>query len=347
MHKKDRKLHQQKLRRDRIRLEKHTRRSDPGEARNRELPGFGEAPEREDEDLSSRPLLHSFAAEQALAQVHHLMEGRNFGSIEEANAFLGTLTGQGLARAMDEQPATDPAWRAQEIAYQAMEAHSPREAAALARQALEVDPDCVDALCTLAHLTSRSQAECVARLKEAVETGERALGKEFIEENRGKFWGVMRTRPYMRARFDLAMALIGGGETEEGIAHWEALLDLNPNDNQGVRDLLLPVYLMYDGLEAARRLLEKYAEEDTAMFNWGRTLERFLSGDLRAAARCLKRARAENRHVEKYLTGSRPAPKHLPDSYGWGDESEAAHCAFFLAVVWKLHPAAILWLRLN
>ncbi len=347
MHKKDRKLHQQKLRRDRIRSEKHARQSDVGEERSLALPGSGEMPGPEDEDLSSRPLLHPFAAEQALTQIHHLIEGRNFGSIDEANAFLATLTGQGLARAIEAKPPTDPALRAQELAYQAMEASSPREAAARARQALELDPDCVDALCTLAHSTSRSQAECIARLKEAVETGERVLGKEFIEENRGKFWGIMSTRPYMRARFDLAMALIAEGEAEEGVTHWEALLDLNPNDNQGVRDLLLPVYLMYDELDAAQGLLERYAEEETAMFNWGRTLERFLSGDLGAASRCLKRARAENRHVEKYLTGRRPAPRHLPDSYGWGDESEAAHCAFFLTVVWQLHPAAVQWLRLN
>jgi tetratricopeptide (TPR) repeat protein len=347
MHKRDRKLHQQKLRRDRIRREKHIQQSKLADVGGLALPGFGDDPEPEDDGRPLPPLVHSYAAEHALNQIHHLIDGRKFESIEEANAFLSTLTGQGLQRAIEKKPPTDLAWRAQEVAYRAMEAHSPLEATALARQALELDPDCVDAMCTLAHATSRSRAECLARLQQAVETGERMLGKDFIANNRGHFWGITETRPYMRARFDLAMELIGEGETEEGIAHWEALLDLNPNDNQGVRDLLLPVYLMYDNLAGARRLFERYPEEDSAIFNWGRTLERFLSGDVRAAARYLKQARAQNQHVEKYFTGSRPQPKHLPDTYGWGDESEAVHCAFFLTVVWQMHSVAVNWLKLN
>ena len=43
----------------------------------------------------------------------------------------------------------------------------------------------------------------------------------------------------MRARFALAQALYQAGRRDEAIAHGRELLRLNPNDNQGVRYLLV------------------------------------------------------------------------------------------------------------
>lgn len=343
MHKRDRKLHQQKLRRDRIRRNKHLTRTAPQDAGLWEVPDLEEGPE--EFDLPPAALAHPFIAEQSLYAMHQLLEGKDFSNIDEANAFLATLTGHGLERALEDNPPANPKWRAQEIAYQAMEAASAHEAAELAGQALDLDPDCVDALCTLAHSTCASEMERIAKLREAVEVAERTLGERFIKKNRGHFWGIIETRPYMRARLDLGIQLIEAGGEEEGIAHLQALLDLNPNDNQGVRELLLPMLLLFEDLEHARVLLARYSDEYSAIFKWGRTLERYLSGDLVEAQRCLAEARFQNAHVEKYLTGKRAEPRYLPDAYSPGQESEARHCAFFLAVTWRLHPTAVEWLR--
>jgi lipopolysaccharide biosynthesis regulator YciM len=87
----------------------------------------------------------------------------------------------------------------------------------------------------------------------------------------------------MRARMDLAQLLLSTGRTQDAIRHFEALLELNPNDNQGVRDILLGCYLSCDDLTGAQRLFRDYGEDTTAMFAWGRTLERFLSDDLPGA----------------------------------------------------------------
>jgi hypothetical protein len=47
----------------------------------------------------------------------------------------------------------------------------------------------------------------------------------------------------MRARQGLADCLWAMGQKQDSIAHSEALLDLNPSDNQGIRDVLLSRYL--------------------------------------------------------------------------------------------------------
>src|SRR5439155_1134639 len=88
-------------------------------------------------------------------------------------------------------------------------------------------------------------------------------GREFqsVEESKGHFWGMLEARPYMRARQQLADLLLDAGRVSEAIGHFEALLALNPNDNQGVRDILLGCYLAGDDLDGARRLLRVYDED--------------------------------------------------------------------------------------
>jgi tetratricopeptide (TPR) repeat protein len=224
----------------------------------------------------------------------------------------------------------DPKAQAQELAYQAMEHPDHAESARLARAALRLDPECVDALATLAGLTVHSDGDLIARLEEVVATGARALGADFFAENRGRFWGILPTRPYMRTRAALADLLRQTGRLAEAIGNYEALLDLNPNDNQGNRDPLLGCYLAAGNLEGARRLLQDYAKAGWAVFAWGRVLERHLAGDLVGAASALEEARTKNRHVEAFLTAARPAPQETPAYYQPGQESEAVRAADFL-----------------
>ena len=77
----------------------------------------------------------------------------------------------------------------------------------------------------------------------------------------------------MRTRAHLAELLRQTGRPAEAIGHFEALLELNPNDNQGNRDPLLGCYLAAGNLEGARRLLEDYREAGLAVFAWGRVLD--------------------------------------------------------------------------
>ena len=282
--------------------------------------------------------------EQMMADIHRVMEGHEFASVEEANAFLATLTDNGLHQALRDLPPPSPREQAQQIVFDAMEARTEREARKLARQALALDPDCVDAIALLADLNARSPDEMIAGLEKAVQAGERSLGPAFFAENKGDFWSLLETRPYMGARMDLAQLLLSTGRTEEAIRHFEALLELNPNDNQGVRDVLLGCYLSRGNLAGAQRLLRDYREDGTAIFAWGRTLERFLSGDLPGAQRALRKARRENRFVEQYLTFQRPLRTDMPVTYTLGSDEEAIICLAYLSGAWADHPLATSWL---
>ena len=67
----------------------------------------------------------------------------------------------------------------------------------LAREALVLWPDCVDAYVLLAQAAA-SLEEARELLEEGVAAGERALGRRvFAEEDAGDFWLIFETRPYM------------------------------------------------------------------------------------------------------------------------------------------------------
>ena len=92
------------------------------------------------------------------------------------------------------------------------------------------------------------------------------------------FWGFLETRPYMRARAGLAIALIKLGDESAAIEHFRAMLKLNPNDNQGIRYLLLGCLLRHDDAAAVKTLLAAYKDEWSACWLYTRALVAFQDG---------------------------------------------------------------------
>lgn len=286
-----------------------------------------------------------FTTERMNRAISRLMNAREFKSDEEAERFIQKqIMGKDLDEIL-ELFEYDLVEEAQELAYEAMDAEDPFEALELTVKALELDPDCVDALMMMGKLTSRSLTDEIKKVKKIIARTEKKFGKKYFEENKGHFWGMVETRPYMRARAFMVEALRAIGKTDEAILQAEEMLELNPNDNQGIRDSLLGMYLETGNLEGARMLFEKYPSKYFAVFLWGRVLERYLSGDLKEASRIYRRANERNPYVLDYLTGRTQPSSGVGDFYSPGDESEAILCFEEIGLAWQKHPEAIEWLK--
>ncbi|OGS18000.1 MAG: hypothetical protein A3J70_06905, partial [Elusimicrobia bacterium RIFCSPHIGHO2_02_FULL_61_10] len=185
-------------------------------------------------------------------------------SLEEAERYLKELEEEG---ALDTTPAPQNAWEvAQNLMYEAFEEENPKRRVDLARDALKISPDSADAYCLLAEETARSLEEARDLYQKAVEAGERSLGKEFFEANAGQFWGMVESRPYMRARAQLAACLWRLGNREEAVQHYQEMLKLNPNDNQGIRYILIArLGVMNRWREVAAILSRKEYERDVSL----------------------------------------------------------------------------------
>lgn len=234
--------------------------------------------------------------------------------------------------------------QAQELVYRALEARGRRQVQ-LARKALELSPDCADAYVLLAEQSM--DLEAVRGLYEqGVAAGERALGPKAFAEGVGHFWGIIETRPYMRARLGLANALEDLGRTDEAVGHYQELLRLNPDDNQGVRDILLPLFLETGRDAEAGALLRQFEQDGSAVWAYGWALWAFRQDrDSEAARKRLREAIRANRRVPDYLTGEVEMPEVLPESYAVGSEEEAILCADTLWEAWEAAPGALHWLE--
>ena len=146
----------------------------------------------------------------------------------------------------------------------------------LAKQALDACPDCADAYVLLAEQAPRRK-EALALYEQGAAAGERALGEQTFRDEAGRFWGLLHTRPYMRARLGLAHALWTAGRRDEAVGHARELLRLNPGDNQGVRYTLAAWLLALDRDDELAGLLEQYPDEGTAAWAYNRALLAFRS----------------------------------------------------------------------
>ncbi len=272
-----------------------------------------------------------------------MLEDGEFSSEEEANAFLEAVSGLPLGTLLPDIE-KDPRGLAEELVYQAFEAATPAEGCALCHRALEADPNNVQAAAMLAQWEPSSKEEIVLRLRQAIFRAEAAMGINFMIENRGRFWSIEETRPYMSARGALVWELRELGRLEEAVKECEMMLDLNPNDNQGMRYSLLPLYLQLDRREDASRLLSKYEGDIDAIFAWGKALLAFLCGDIPGAQEACAAAVRKNPFVPPYLSGKSPLPDVKPACYSLGSEEEAIICADMLGRAWMAHPEALAWL---
>jgi tetratricopeptide (TPR) repeat protein len=234
--------------------------------------------------------------------------------------------------------------RAQEMVYQAFEAAG-AEQVRLARKALKISPDCADAYVLLAEHAQTAE-EALKHYEQGVAAGERALGKQAFEEYAGHFWGFLETRPYMRAREGLAQCLWEAGHREEAAGHFQEMLRLNPNDNQGVRYSLATLLLDLDRDQDIRQLLAEYKDDASAVWAYTKALLAFREGgESPQANKMLAQAVKVNKHVPAYLLGHKRLPHDLPPYITRGGEDEAVSYAVGNRRGWLNTPGAISWLR--
>lgn len=250
---------------------------------------------------------------------------------------------------MNKFPEKSKQGKAQELAYDAMECMhcDDKKVVKLCKDALKLYPDCVDAQVMLAEIQSESVEDYIQAMKKAVASGRKELGEDCFKNDVGYFWGLLETRPFMRAMGQLADGYrqMGKQGFPKAIEIYEEMLRLNPNDNQGVRYLLIGCYLAQKLYKETENLIEKYKDDSMAVFNWAKVLYCYVTEGEDAAEKVLKSAIEQNQYVLGFLTGKKSLPQYMPGSYSRGNEDEAIICIDSLDEAWKSHPEAQSWLK--
>ena len=282
--------------------------------------------------------------EKTMVDLMRILNEQNFETVAEANDFMKKLMASG-GQIPNPLPVS-ALEQAQDIMYRAFESRNPTERVHLAQEALNLSRDCADAYILLAEENTPTLQAQKTLFEAGVKAGERALGPQKFEEFKGHFWGVLETRPYMRARCGLAGCLRALGENDLAIEHLNALLQLNPNDNQGIRYLLVPLLFDVGDDEALENLFIAYEEEYSATWKYTNALLVFKrTGNSPEANLMLQDALAYNPFVPAYLLGKKRIPKTLPPYMGVGDNNEAIHYSVDARQNWHKTKGALEWLK--
>ncbi len=215
----------------------------------------------------------------------------------------------------------------------------------IARAALAVSEDCVEAWLVLAQQAADSPEAMRAHLESAVEAGDR-LFAERKERLRGKFGALPEAQSYMQARFILGQALWDGGLHAQALEVLHTTLELHEADPQGVRYVLLKAMLDDKLYVDADNLLAQYPAEQSTVILYGRLLTNFvLHGDGLLARSAFLAARKYNPFVLDYLLGLRNVPQKIPTHGQPGDDAEAVRYALVFGETWDKVPGALDFVR--
>jgi tetratricopeptide (TPR) repeat protein len=278
---------------------------------------------------------HPQADDDIHGVLHGLLGDRVYESDAELDAVLAQIQSSGALDRALQAPAGDARQEAQRIVIRAYQTEDDDEAAELARQALALDPDNIDAQLLPIPL---STADSLPRLRELVALARQRLGEEAFAQHRGRFWEVAPTREYMRAQHKLALACFWAREFDQAEGEMEQLLELDRRDTLLVRELLLSIYLRAKQKEKAAALIARFDGHESALWHWGLFFFATLFQDEKARRFRMADAYRVNRHAHEYLLGFMQDRPRLRSHHAVGSMEEAYAAAVVLMPVVASDP---------
>ncbi|MCC6400239.1 MAG: hypothetical protein IT227_05695 [Flavobacteriales bacterium] len=276
----------------------------------------------------------------AMHDLHKLLEKQQFGSMAEIEAFMEQVSKGPIPKF---EPGTEQE-EAEELVYRAMDLEGD-DREELLMEALDLDPECIAAYHALG-AAEHHPAIAIAFYERGISLGAaRFESDEYIQENKGHFWGLTETRPFMRCLQGAADCQFFLGKVFEAMGMWFHMLELNPNDNQGVRyDLMLSLAGFGDH-EQFEQLDKQFEDDASAAAHFNRVLNLFTQhGPGPQALQTLDVARAKNKHMVPLLL-KKDAPLYRVTSYTSGSEEEAIAYMDKAHLVWSGVPGAKEWLK--
>jgi len=159
-------------------------------------------------------------------------------------------------------------------------------------------------------------------------------------------WRYMDNRPALRTLFRLFQLHDRRGDKASSIQAAERLLDLNPDDNHGLRTVIVNHLLRLGDDHAALELTDCYPNDLHADISYGRVLALYRLGRPTAAADALRAAKTGLPKIPHYLLRNRvKRPKLDGTGFTLGGDDQAWFYRVEMRDVWLDSPGALEWLE--
>ncbi len=279
--------------------------------------------------------------EKLMADLQRLLNAQDFKSEDELRKFMDGLVGKQIPSFPKEALSFQE--QAQDLVFAAYEL-TPAKAKANIEKALKLDPDCIEAYEFLGSM-EKSAEVATAFYEKGISIGRRVFGGTYLEEHKGMFWGFHETRPFMRCLQQYSECLYEIGKVRECVTVLEEIIELNPDDNQGIRDQLLLYLIELDENKKFLKYAKMFEGGSRAFPLFNRALFAFKTeGETENANKQLLKALKQNKFVAKRLLSKKPITE-LADHYSLGSENEADYYASFAQPIWAKTKGALEWLK--
>lgn len=206
---------------------------------------------------------------------------------------------------------------------------------------IEIDPTYADGYNHLANIAWRKgdwkQAEGL--YQKAFELAE----PEVKDIPKGEFWSILESRPYMRALHGLGLTAWKQSRLEEAIGVFKQMLKLNPNDNQGIRYLIGPLYHQLGNLEEAGMWYEQNEDDPHNLYNYGLAL--IQQNKLKKASRILIFAIFANPYIAPMLLDDKLPKRDWWHGISWAEPEYAEDYMIGYSSWWESEELPLVFLR--
>ncbi|MFO8061339.1 MAG: hypothetical protein R6U31_00260 [bacterium] len=248
---------------------------------------------------------------------------KEYENIEEARRELGkTMDTKGE----DYVPANNEE-KAQLLVYDAYDEKDIEEYRQKALDALKLDDMCADAYNILGNSCTNEPEKALEYYNKAIEAFEKRYTADYIEKEKGEFFYIVKTRPYIRALSGKMIAQEMLENISEARQTAEYIMELARADQMGVRYSLLIYLIAEKDWQGLRALLdnELFNEDDSLEFTFSKSMYAYQTNSkCKEALESFADLLSRNKYILRILVGEMDyQPENPVKEYGPGSVEEA------------------------
>ncbi len=199
-----------------------------------------------------------------------------------------------------------------------MDVGNDKRAEGVLRDVIDSYPEHIDAIHHLAVILDRGRRKEEAKQlwEQAVDLGKKCFPTNFKPGEDKLEWGWLENRPFLRAYYGLGLVFLREERFQEALNVFKDIINLNPNDNQGARALVIECYLALKNPEGVLSVRKQYENDCMVDTVYGEVLALFQLNRLAEAKKALKEAIKYSPLVAKELVKLKHPPVTPSSSYG-------------------------------
>jgi len=218
----------------------------------------------------------------------------------------------------------------------------------MARQALDLDPECADAY-TLLGCAESNMDRAIRWYRRAIALAEKGLEPATPANPKLSGWWDLNVRPVMRVYRYMAECLIFQNKERRAIEYLQNLLSLDDSDPTFARLRLFNLFILLDDNTSAAETLDRIAlPESPAWVSFGKALVSYRThGDSENSRAILAQAVAANPFVPQFFLNEIQFNESSLDLAEIELVQDAVDCVDTQVDAWLQTPGALAWLAIH